>query len=870
MAEEKFPLIVVNSTTGSDAAIMLNDLGTDGEISFKRVSSLANVPVDISYYITGTIIYSELEKIFYRYDGTNWQPYSEILSQNTNFDHIQFDTTPSSSGITEGLTYWNTDSGTLNLGMVGGNTNLKIGQESLIRVKNGTLSTINKGNLVYIVSGDTSKSVVDLAKANSESTSSGTIAMATESISGGQWGYASVFGLLTGVDTHAYTLGAQLYLDWVTAGAFTDSKPVAPNHLVAIGTVVASDATAGAIHINIRNSFELSEIHDVQISTPLNNDILTYETATSLWKNKPPLITGSGVAEQVTVWNGTNSITGDADFTFAASTNTVGVDNIRFDLTPTPTGASEALMYWNSAEGTLNLGMPGGNVNLQIGQEILRKVKNSSGADMHNGNIVYISGSTGANLEVTLASADSAATWCPRTLYMLTEDIDNGHHGYVTWWGDVRDVNTDGIADGSVLWLDPNTPGAWTATKPTAPDWKVKIGGVLKEGLANGIVTMSQYHGGELNDNKDVEISSPATNSLLTYNAGGYWTDSGYMISGTGTLALNITAGKTLTLASAGDYTLTVPATGTAALGSGAATQVVYWSGINNVSGTDLFTWSGANLSIAGDTSSRIYLTGKSGTAALEIYNYSNTAGIATALVTRRARGTSLVPLATQAGDTLFSIANGGYTGSGFNPLRHWEAQASENWSVGSNGTQFVFSTTPNGSASYIQRLHITNAGNVGIGTASFASVSGRLHIVGSVAATIQNIVQGAASQSAALVQHQDSTAAVHNQFCLPGAASALETVFNEQGSPYLDLRVESDTYNALFVHASNNSIVIMSDAAGKIGFWGATAIVQPTTAIAAATFVQGSGNAINDASTFDGYTLLQVVKALRNVGLLA
>lgn len=55
-----------------------------------------------------------------------------------------------------------------------------------------------------------------------------------------------------------------------------------------------------------------------------------------------------------------------------------------------------------------------------------------------------------------------------------------------------------------------------------------------------------------------------------------------------------------------------------------------------------------------------------------------------------------------------------------------------------------------------------------------------------------------------------------------------------------------------------------------KIGFWNTAPIVQPTTAISTATFTANAGTAVNDASTFDGYTLKQVVKALRNVGLLA
>jgi len=45
--------------------------------------------------------------------------------------------------------------------------------------------------------------------------------------------------------------------------------------------------------------------------------------------------------------------------------------------------------------------------------------------------------------------------------------------------------------------------------------------------------------------------------------------------------------------------------------------------------------------------------------------------------------------------------------------------------------------------------------------------------------------------------------------------------------------------------------------------------LYQETTAVAASTFVVGIGTAVTDASTFDGYTLKQIVKALRNQGLL-
>ena len=60
-----------------------------------------------------------------------------------------------------------------------------------------------------------------------------------------------------------------------------------------------------------------------------------------------------------------------------------------------------------------------------------------------------------------------------------------------------------------------------------------------------------------------------------------------------------------------------------------------------------------------------------------------------------------------------------------------------------------------------------------------------------------------------------------------------------------------------------------LGSSAGKLGVFGATAIVQPTTAIAASTFVANTSLIANDTATFDGYTIGQVVKALRNFGLL-
>jgi hypothetical protein len=55
-----------------------------------------------------------------------------------------------------------------------------------------------------------------------------------------------------------------------------------------------------------------------------------------------------------------------------------------------------------------------------------------------------------------------------------------------------------------------------------------------------------------------------------------------------------------------------------------------------------------------------------------------------------------------------------------------------------------------------------------------------------------------------------------------------------------------------------------------KLAFYGDTPIVQPTTAVASATAVHGTGQAVKDDSTFGGYTIGQIVTALQTLGLLA
>ena len=56
----------------------------------------------------------------------------------------------------------------------------------------------------------------------------------------------------------------------------------------------------------------------------------------------------------------------------------------------------------------------------------------------------------------------------------------------------------------------------------------------------------------------------------------------------------------------------------------------------------------------------------------------------------------------------------------------------------------------------------------------------------------------------------------------------------------------------------------------GNLGVFGTTPIAQPTTAIIAPAAVAVGGVDVQTNDTFEGYTIAQVVRALRNLGVLA
>ena len=209
------------------------------------------------------------------WNGTNWT----VLGNTKDVDYIDFDLTTSIEAA-EGRLVWNDDEGTLNLGMPGGNVNLQIGQENLVRVTNDEVDTITNGTVVYINGASGANPKVKRANNNVKAESHGVIGLATEDIESGQKGYVTRFGLVRDLDTSSFDVGDSVFLD--TNGSFTNVIPGAPLHVVEIGKVVQKSGDEGSIFVDLNIYGDLVELSDVN-GTPLttNGQLLVWDNDNS-------------------------------------------------------------------------------------------------------------------------------------------------------------------------------------------------------------------------------------------------------------------------------------------------------------------------------------------------------------------------------------------------------------------------------------------------------------------------------------------------------------------------------------------------------------------------------------------------------------
>jgi len=204
-----------------------------------------------------------------------------IASLNSSLFELQANKQNSLTVDGTGVKYPTVDA--VNAGLVDVNTN------AIDKVTVKLSQAINKGQAVYVSSATGTNIIVSKASNTSEPTSSKTIGLLETTGAINAIVNVVTSGLLAGLNTSTATIGDPVWLG-VSGNLIYGliNKPYAPAHLVYIGVVTRVSATVGEILVKVQNGFELKEIHDVDLisNAPTNNDVLVYDSATSLWKNK--------------------------------------------------------------------------------------------------------------------------------------------------------------------------------------------------------------------------------------------------------------------------------------------------------------------------------------------------------------------------------------------------------------------------------------------------------------------------------------------------------------------------------------------------------------------------------------------------------
>lgn len=201
-------------------------------------------------------------------------------------------------------------------------------EKEVLQVRNTSGSTIPKASVVYIGGATGQMPTILLADADSEATSSKTIGLTLDAISNNTNGTIITSGLFHDVDTSAFSDGDSLWLSSTAGGMVANTPPAEPAHSVYIGRVAYAHPTSGKIVVAIQNGYELTELHGVEITSPLHGDVLSYNAITGLWVNSTsgglmPAVTAHETFRGVTYSNNSTTDTTSGGVTLGTTASTI-------------------------------------------------------------------------------------------------------------------------------------------------------------------------------------------------------------------------------------------------------------------------------------------------------------------------------------------------------------------------------------------------------------------------------------------------------------------------------------------------------------------------------------------------------------------
>jgi hypothetical protein len=324
-------------------------------------------------------------------------------------------------------------------------------------------------------------------------------------------------------------------------------------------------------------------------------------------------------------------------------------------------------------------------------------VKNTTGTTIPKGSAVYVSGATGDNALISLASATSEAS-SSKTLGITAEAIATDAFGYVIEAGYLTDIDTSATTAGAAVWLG-NTPGSLVfVTPPAEPSHAVYLGVVVRVQSNNGSILVKVQNGYELDELHDVSAASPSDGDIIQYKtSSSLWTKSSiasagiaasvhthpYQAAGTYVTAVNGTAPITASTDTAGVVTVGLSASYASDVHTHATSSITSGNFVATLAAGTGVTVTGSDANAAAKT---VSIGQAVATSSDVTFNNLNINGDNSLWICRATRASGTQSLANNT-DTKIALdtASSTATTNSYDP-HSWFSDADDNIVIGQSG----------------------------------------------------------------------------------------------------------------------------------------------------------------------------------------